>query len=89
MTVLSDVQLARRLAWTFSQAPATCRHPRGFREPIDTCRVRKRCRRRGIKSEVAVRWPMATASERQCLNPVRRDLGYQTCASHWAREVAA
>jgi hypothetical protein len=82
MSPLTDVQLARRATWRMEADPTTCRHARGFYEPLGPRRVRKRCRRCGATLTEGPRCPSVVASGRQCLLSVQSDLGYSTCAAH-------
>jgi hypothetical protein len=79
---LTDVQLARRAHWQYRRAPAGCAHRRGFFEPVGVRQVRKRCRACGAVLYEAPRCGQVTRAGRQCLLPVREDLGYRACAAH-------
>jgi hypothetical protein len=82
VTVLTDQALARRARWRLAGDPHCCRHVRGFYQPLDAEWTQKRCRRCGTTLAVAPRCPAPTLLGRQCLLPVRQDLGYGTCSVH-------
>ncbi len=87
MPALTDRQLARRPHWRLADDCTGCPHARGFFEPLGSDQVRKRCRRCGTHLWDAPRCPGVTRTRRQCLLPVREDLGYSTCAAHGEVEL--